>query len=129
VVDGVQIYACTTQADGTTAFTQLDVRAELEHGIHHSFVAPTAGPPQWQAPDGSAVRGTLISKTPNGDGNIPVLELSGTQSGTPDGILAGVTRISRIDTHGGVAPAGPCDAAQTPTAEVPYTATYVFSRG
>ena len=60
---GSQIYACTPQPDGSFAFTQLNVEAHLTGGIHHTFVQPAAGPPQWQAPDGSAVTGTVVTKT------------------------------------------------------------------
>jgi hypothetical protein len=123
----VQIYECTNQANGGTAFTQLDVRATLRGGIQHSFVAPTSGPPQWVARDGSAVTGSVVTKTPNGDGNIALLELNATQSGAPSGLLSGVTRISRLNTRGGVAPAGACNLGDR--AEVPYGADYVFSRG
>lgn len=126
VVSGVQIYACTQQADGTFAFTQRGVRATLQGGIKHSFVNPDSGPPQWIARDGSAVTGKVASKTPNGPGNIPELELTATQSGRSTGKLAEVVKIRRLNTSGGVAPAGSCDPAKTPTAEVPYGAVYEF---
>src|SRR5262245_41820892 len=40
VVFGSQIYACTLQQDGSFAFTQHDVDAQLTGGIHHTFVRP-----------------------------------------------------------------------------------------
>ncbi|MET8453694.1 DUF3455 domain-containing protein [Streptomyces sp. NPDC005209] len=126
VVDGVQIYACTQQADGTFAFTQRGVRATLEGGIQHSFVNPDSGPPQWVAADGSAVTGSVTSKTPHGPGNIPELELNATQSGESTGELSDVVKIRRLNTSGGVAPTGSCDPEQTPTTEVPYNADYEF---
>lgn len=129
VVRGVQIYACTQQADGAYAYTQHNVRASLQRRIRHSFVAPNAGPPQWIAPDHSAVTGTVVTRTPNGAGNIPELVLTATQSGTSRGLLSRVTEIHRLNTVGGVAPAGTCDPAATPTVEVPYRADYVFIAG
>ncbi|MEU6068921.1 MULTISPECIES: DUF3455 domain-containing protein [Streptomyces] len=126
VVSGVQIYACTQQPDGTFAFTQRGVRATLQGGIKHSFVNPDSGPPQWVARDGSAVTGTVTSKTPRGPGNIPELELQATQTGRPTGKLAEVVKVRRLNTSGGVAPAGTCDPAATPTTEVPYRADYEF---
>ncbi|MEV6394631.1 DUF3455 domain-containing protein [Streptomyces sp. NPDC051907] len=123
---GVQIYACTQQADGAFAFTQRGVRAVLKGGIKHSFVNPDSGPPQWIARDGSAVTGKIISRTPHGEGNIPELVLSATQTGKPTGKLSQVTEIRRVETSGGVAPAGPCDPSKTPTEEVPYQAVYEF---
>lgn len=124
VLRGVQIYKCTQQADGGYAFTQFNVRAKLKYGIRHSFVEPTAGPPQWVAPDGSAVTATVVTRTPNGEGNIPLLELAATQTGGPHGRLSRTVRILRLATKGGVAPAGTC----TPDAvvEVPYQADYHF---
>ena len=68
--------------DGSFAFTQHDVDAHLTGGIHHTFVRPLAGVPQWQAPDGSAVSGKLVTKNANGDGNIAELNLDATQIGT-----------------------------------------------
>lgn len=126
VLSGVQIYACTEQTDGTFAFTQRGVRATLQGGIKHSFVNPDSGPPQWIARDGSAVTGTVTSRTPNGPGNIPLLELDATQSGKPRGKMASVTKILRLNTRGGVAPTGACDPEATPTVEVPYGADYEF---
>ena len=126
VLDGVQIYACTRQTDGSYAFTQHNVRATLQYGIHHSFVTPDAGPPQWQAWDGSAVTGKVAEKVPHGTGNIPELDLTATQSGRPAGLLSRVTEILRLNTVGGVAPAGTCDPQTRPTAEVPYRADYLF---
>ncbi|MFI8090423.1 DUF3455 domain-containing protein [Streptomyces sp. NPDC086080] len=126
VITGSQIYRCAEQDDGSFAYAQDNVTARLARGIKHSFVTPSAGPPQWIARDGSAVTGTVVSRTPNGEGNIPLLELTATQSGESEGLLAGVTRILRLKTVGGVAPAGTCDREANPTASVPYKAEYVF---
>ncbi|MFF7249037.1 CHRD domain-containing protein [Embleya sp. NPDC008237] len=124
VVAGKQIYRCTTK-DGISAFTQLDVAAKLQGDLKHSFVNPTAGPPQWIAPDGSAVTGAVATRLPNGDGNIPELVLNATRTGKP-GLLFATTQVLRLNTQGGVAPAGTCDPASRPTAEVPYQADYLF---
>jgi hypothetical protein len=126
VVRGVQIYACTQQADGTFKFTQHNVRALLQGNIRHSFVNNVTGPPRWVAPDGSAVSGRVITRTPNGDGNIPELELEATQIGAADGRFARTVEILRLNTVGGVAPAGACDPKRQPLVEVPYRADYVF---
>jgi hypothetical protein len=126
VVKGVQIYACTPKQGGGTEFTQHDVSAVLRGDIKHSFVQKNAGPPQWIAPDGSSVTGKVVTKTPNGDKNIPELVLDATQTGKPAGVLSAATQILRLNTHGGVAPAGACDAAAQPTVEVPYGADYLF---
>ncbi|MCD9876157.1 CHRD domain-containing protein [Streptomyces guryensis] len=124
VVKGRQIYECKPAEGGGAAFAQRDVAALLGGGIRHSFVAPDSGTPQWVAPDGSAVTGAVLSKTPNGDGNIPELDLKATRSGKHHGLLAGTAEILRLNTVGGVAPAGSCTPGVI--VGVPYRADYVF---
>jgi hypothetical protein len=130
VVLGSQIYACTAQPDGSFAFTQNNVDAHLTGGIHHTFVQPVAGPPQWQAPDGSAVTGpTVVTRNANGAGNIAELNLDAAQIGASTGLLAHVVEVLRLNTLGGVAPTGSCDPQATPIVNVPYQADYVFING
>ena len=129
VVLGSQIYACTPQLDGSFAFTQHDVDAHLTGGIHHTFVQPLAGTPQWQAPDGSAVSGKLVTKNANGAGNIAELNLDATQIGRSTGMLSHAVEVLRLNTVGGLAPTGTCDPQATPIVNVPYQADYVFING
>ncbi|WP_170223517.1 CHRD domain-containing protein [Nonomuraea turkmeniaca] len=124
VLRGEQIYSCAQQPSGAYAFTQLGVTAKLRRGIDHSFVTPGSGPPQWIAPNGSAVRGAVVTRTPNGETNIPELVLNATQSGTPTGLLAHTTQILRLNTTGGVAPTGACRPGSQAT--VPYGADYIY---
>jgi hypothetical protein len=129
VVLGSQIYACTLQTDGSFAFAQHDVDAHLTGGIHHTFVQPLAGTPQWQAPDGSAVSGKLVTKNANGAANIAELNLDATQIGTSTGMLSHAVEVLRLNTVGGVAPTGTCDPQATPIVNVPYQADYIFING
>jgi hypothetical protein len=129
VVLGSQIYACTPQLDGSFAFSQHDVDAHLTGGIHHTFVQPLAGTPQWQAPDGSAVSGKLVTKNANGAGNIAELNLDATQIGRSTGMLSHAVEVLRLNTVGGLAPTGTCDPQATPIVNVPYQADYVFING
>ncbi|MET9269809.1 CHRD domain-containing protein [Kribbella sp. NPDC003557] len=129
VVFGSQIYACTMQLDGSFAFTQNNVEARLTGGIHHTFVQPTAGPPQWQAADGSAVTGKVVTRNANGAGNIAELDLDATQIGDSSGLLSNAVEVLRLNTVGGVAPTGHCDPQATPIVNVPYEADYVFING
>ncbi|MFG2959962.1 CHRD domain-containing protein [Streptomyces sp. NPDC048291] len=124
VVTGKQIYECKPADGGGYAFAQRDVGARLGGGIRHSFTAPNSGTPQWVAPDGTAVTGAVLTKTANGTGNIPELDLKATRTGKKHGLLARTGEILRLNTVGGVAPAGTC----TPGAVVgvPYRADYVF---
>ncbi|MGW7051896.1 CHRD domain-containing protein [Streptomyces sp. NPDC054887] len=124
VLKGEQIYGCEEGPDGRRAFRQRDVRAVLAGGIAHSFVRPNSGTPQWIAPDGSAVTGSVVSRTPNGDGNIPELVLRAEQAGAKHGLLARTAEILRLNTVGGTAPAGDCETGAR--AAVPYQADYVF---
>ncbi|TDO30605.1 uncharacterized protein DUF3455 [Kribbella sp. VKM Ac-2527] len=126
VVGGSQIYNCVKQPDGGFAFGQFGVAAVLREGILHSFAKPVAGPPQWIAPDGTAVTGKLVTKSANGAGNIPELLLEATQIGGRSGILADTTQILRLNTVGGVAPTGACDPESQSIATVPYQADYLF---
>ena len=128
VVLGSQIYACTP-VNGSFAFTQHDVDAHLTDDIHHTFVQPDAGPPQWQAPDGTAVTGKVVTKNANGDANIAELNLDATQIGSPTGLLGHVVEVLRLNTVGGVAPTGTCDPQATPIVNVPYQADYIFING
>ncbi|MFZ3596282.1 CHRD domain-containing protein [Streptomyces sp. BH104] len=128
VVRGRQIYECKVDpATGRAAFAQRDVSAVLAGHIRHSFTAPGSGVPQWVAPDGSAVTGAVVSRTPNGADNIAELDLKATQSGKPRGLLADTAEILRLNTVGGVAPSGSCDPGAV--VGVPYKADYVFVNG
>ncbi|WP_308402454.1 DUF3455 domain-containing protein [Streptomyces sp. AC550_RSS872] len=127
VVKGEQIYECKPAEGGGYAFAPRDVSAVLGGRIAHSFVAPNSGTPQWIARDGSAVTGAVLSRTPNGEGNIPELDLRATRSGKHHGLLADTAEILRLNTVGGVAPAGSC--APGAIVGVPYRADYVFLNG
>ncbi|MGI5377425.1 CHRD domain-containing protein [Streptomyces sp. CA-251387] len=127
VIKGKQIYECKPAEGGGYAFAQRDVSAVLGGRIAHSFVAPNSGTPQWIARDGSAVTGSVISRTPNGAGNIPELDLKATQSGKHHGLLADTAEILRLNTVGGVAPTGSCKPGAI--VGVPYQADYVFING
>ncbi|MEU7055075.1 CHRD domain-containing protein [Streptomyces sp. NPDC046197] len=124
VIKGRQIYRCEAGADGSHAFARRDVAALLGGGIRHSFVKPGSGTPRWVAPDGSAVTGVVLTKAPNGDGNIPELDLKAAPAGRHHGLLAGTAEILRLNTVGGVAPTGTCFPGTV--AAVPYQADYVF---
>ncbi|WP_329118765.1 CHRD domain-containing protein [Streptomyces sp. NBC_01465] len=126
VVQGRQIYECKKGDDGKFAFLQRDVRATLGGNIQHFFTAPNSGTPAWRAQDRSAVTGAVITKTPNGDRNIPELDLRATQAGRGGGLLSRTGEIFRLNTVGGVAPAGACSPGAV--VGVPYFADYVFVR-
>jgi hypothetical protein len=126
---GVQIYECGPDATGALAWTLHAPRASLSDaagapiGSHYGGVDKHLAPgPYWEAADGSRVHGAKPVSVPH-EGSIPLLRVAAADvSGT--GVLGKVTFIQRLDTSGGVAPAGTCTAGKL--TEVPYTATYYF---
>jgi hypothetical protein len=113
---GVQSYACK---DG--AWTLVAPRADLFDDAGALIGHHGAGP-AWDLTDGSHVAGTKLAAATVDATAIPWL-LVGVSGGT--GRLAAVTRVQRVHTTGGVAPAS-CAASDPPTLDVPYTADYVF---
>jgi Protein of unknown function (DUF3455) len=127
---GVQIYVCGKSADGKPEWTLKAPEAELldEQGAvigHHS-----AGP-SWQHRDGSAVTGKATAHVDAVDrDSIPWLLIAATAH-SGKGVLASVTSVQRINTHGGQAPApASCSSSGTgrkvKEARVPYRADYYF---
>jgi hypothetical protein len=124
---GAQIYVCAGGTDGKPQWTLKAPDAELRDAkgtlvIHHS-----AGP-SWKHQDGSEVTGKAVERAPSPEADsIPWLLLVA-MSHAGNGVLAHVTHIQRVNTHGGQPPpAAQCVSAQ-PNAEVriPYTADYYF---
>lgn len=123
---GVQIYECRATKDDPSKF-------------EWSFKAPEAdlfdatgkklgrhyGGPSWESMDGSKVVGEVKARH-DSPGTIPWLLLAARKcEGT--GVFGKVTTIQRIDTVGGKAPAGGCDAANSgEELRVNYAATYRF---
>jgi Protein of unknown function (DUF3455) len=119
---GKQVYDCN---DSGTGYTFREPIAEL----FTSRGAPAAihgKGPFWANVDGSHVDGSgaVAAPTPSSPQNVPWLLLVGTPTPNTTGVFSNVTFIQRIDTRGGVAPAGPCTAKKT--VSVDYTANYVF---
>ena len=121
---GVQIYDCNPT---TLAWTFREPAAVLYGrrgrpvGIH--FVGPT-----FESFDGSAVVGERPKSVQPDPTAIPWLLLKA-NANRGDGVLSQVDFIQRIETRGGLAPAGACDPAADPTVAVPYRARYVFYAG
>jgi hypothetical protein len=114
---GVQSYACK---DG--AWTLVAPKADLFDDAGTVIGHHGAGP-VWDLIDGSHVAGTKLAAATVDANAIPWLLLDAS-GGT--GRLASVTRVQRVHTTGGAAPAS-CAPTDPPTLDVPYTADYVFS--
>ena len=116
---GVQIYDCTA---GAWAFREP--AAAILHG-KRTVALHYAGPTWQSVKDGSKVVATgarVVVPAPHPEQDIPWLRLETT--GTGPGLFEQVDYVQRLETQGGVAPTGTCQAGAS--AAVPYTATYNF---
>jgi hypothetical protein len=123
---GSQIYTCQASADSKFAWTLKAPDAELkdEKGtvIGSHFAGPT-----WKLNDGSEVTGKAAAHVDSPDpDSIPWLLVKAVgHSGT--GLLANVTTIQRVHTHGGKPTAEGCDASHSNAEKKSsYTADYYF---
>jgi hypothetical protein len=124
---GAQIYRCTAASEGKPQWTLKAPDAELRDSAGRLIGHHGAGP-SWQHIDGSAVTAKAAARAdaPHAD-SIPWLLLQAV-SHEGNGILAAVTHVQRIHTHGGQPPAASkCDSAKLNAEErVPYSADYYF---
>ncbi len=122
---GFQVYTCKNDGNAYNwalkgPDAELFDKAGKKVGRH--FAGPT-----WEWSDHSQVTAKMMTSAPSPDADsVPWLLLVATgHSG--EGVLAKVTNIQRLNTKGGKAQAGGCDAAhegqETRTA---YTADYFF---
>jgi hypothetical protein len=118
VVKGTQTYTCTGGV--FTGASVPEAKLAGPGGLIHHFKGPS-----WQSErDGSLVTAAKVAELTRA-GTIPELLLKVTShSGPADGLLAGATHIQRLNTTGGVAPAGACTDGTTKA--VRYGALYVF---
>jgi hypothetical protein len=126
---GVQKYLCTTA--GTWVLTDPEatlfktVGGSKPIGTH--FLNFSTGRPVWQYQDSSSVEAMRVAMASGGAGNIAWLLLQAVVTVGDDGDrLAQVTWIQRLNTVGGVAPAGTCTSGDR--TRVDYTADYFFWR-
>ena len=122
---GDQVYICQ---EGATEFAwalkapdaQLFDKDGKPFGKH--FAGPT-----WEASDGSRVTGKAVASVSSPDADsIPWL-LVDVVNHEGNGALSRVSKIQRLNTKGGKAPASGCDAAHTgQEVRVPYSADYLF---
>jgi Protein of unknown function (DUF3455) len=141
---GTQNYICAANATGY-AWTFVAPEAQLyrdrhecrhDEAIVHHFAGPT-----WQSlDDGSSVVGAKVAGVTVDATAIPWLLLTAASHGAPTGdgdndeddaagLMTPITSIQRLSTQNGLAPSTGCDATTVgATADVPYTATYMFYR-
>lgn len=116
---GVQVYEC---ADG--AWKLLEPAATLASTDGKTMALHSRGPTWVSTADGSAVNAAPVDGAKNPRPNaVPELLLKATAA-RGEGLFAKVSYIQRLQTEGGVAPAGACTAGATMA--VPYSAIYNF---
>ncbi|EMD27947.1 DUF3455 domain-containing protein [Amycolatopsis azurea] len=116
--EGVQIYGCTNGA-----WTLIQPAATLSHR-GRTIALHSKGPVWTSTVDGSTVGAAAVpgASVPRPNAVPELLLKANLNSG--DGIFGKVTYVQRLDTRGGLAPAGTCAAgAQT---AVRYSADYAF---
>jgi hypothetical protein len=100
VIQGVQVYTCTK---GAWTFTEPDADMGVSN---RPIVLYTAGPEWISTVDGSAVKGSPLASVSR-TGTIPDLLVKAV-SNRGSGMFGQVDYIQRLDTIGGLAPAGAC---------------------
>ena len=123
---GSQIYTCQAGAAGTFSWTLKAPEAELRDRKDKIIGQHSAGP-TWKLKDGSAVTGKPAAQVDSLDADsIPWL-LVKVESHSGKGLLAKVTSIQRVHTHGGKPPADGCDESHRDAeTKSSYTADYYF---
>jgi hypothetical protein len=123
---GSQIYTCQAGAAGTYSWTLKAPEAELRDRNDKVIGRHSAGP-AWKLKDGSEVTGKPAAQVDSLDADsIPWL-LVKADSHAGKGLLANVTTIQRVHTHGGKPPAEGCDASHRDAeTKSNYSADYYF---
>ena len=124
--NGVHIYQCKmVDANGRFGWVFTNPDATLyENG---RSVATLKTPNLWESlSDRSSVSGVVRGTQAAGGGNLPWFAMNAQPIGD-SGMFAGVTSIQRVNTQGGVAPAGGCGpAADGAESRVAFSADYYF---
>jgi hypothetical protein len=123
---GAQIYTCQAGTDGKFAWTlkspDADLKDRKDKVIGHHSAGPT-----WKLSDGSEVTGKAAAHVDALDPESLPWLLVNVVSHAGKGLLANVTTIQRVHTHGGQPPDGGCDEShKNEETKSNYTADYYF---
>jgi hypothetical protein len=122
---GDQIYTCKEQ-NGQYSWTLKAPEAQLFDQDGKVLGRHFAGP-SWELNDKSAVTGKMIARADSPEKDAIPWLLVGVVDHSGNGQLSSVTHIQRVNTKGGKAPSGGCDASSAgKEVSVPYSATYRF---
>ena len=125
---GVQIYECRARTGAQAAYEWHFIAPDAElFDTRGNRIGQHGAGPFWQAADGSRVVASVKTRANAPEArDIPWLLLTAKNDG-PAGAFSAVTSIQRVNTVGGIAPAGGCDANTLgQRARVAYTADYRF---
>jgi hypothetical protein len=139
---GVQIYVCSAKSNGlrdgggesapkdaadvSFEWTLKAPEADLFDAGGRAIGKHYAGP-TWELMDGSEVVGKLKARADAPEPGAIAWLLLEAKSNVGHGLLTKVKSVQRLDTKGGQAPAGGCDAARVGAeSRVRYGATYYF---
>ncbi len=125
---GAQVYRCDAKQDAPNQFQwtfrapEANLLDEAGKKVGRHYDGPT-----WEAVDGSKIKGTIqAQKDAPAKGAIPWLRLA-TRPDGGTGELGRMTTVLRVNTTGGAAPAGGCNAEERGRlVRVEYTADYYF---
>lgn len=124
---GVQIYECRAQAWAHVGPEAVLLDAQDRVVGTHGTGSTSASGPVWQHTDGSRIAGTVQARAEAPGGHeIPWLLLTAHALPSAPGSLEGIRYIQRLNTWGGLAPAGACVNQQS--VRVAYKADYLFFR-
>jgi uncharacterized protein DUF3455 len=120
---GTQNYTCNGQGEWGPAVPDAKLYASNGHQVGTHYAGPT-----WQFQDGSTAVGQRIGMYVASETSIAwlLLKVLSTTVGPDGDRLTQTTYIQRLNTVGGVPPAGSCTAGNK--ASVPYEADYYFYR-
>lgn len=123
---GSQIYTCTAGTDGKYSWILKGPDAEL-HDRNDKVIGQHIAGPIWKLKDGSEVTGKATAHVDSLDADsIPWLLLY-VVSNSGKGLLAKVTMIQRVHTHGGKPGNDACDESHKDAeSKSSYTADYYF---
>jgi len=124
---GVQIYRCDAAPEGKAYLWTLVAPEASLHDAQGAVAGRHYGGPTWEASDGSAISGKVLARAAAPDpADVAWLLLAATPV-HEGGTLGQVRYVQRLNTHGGVAPAASCSAANRGAeSRVAYTADYWF---
>jgi len=125
---GVQIYVCGPGKEDPASLQWVFKAPEADlFDLSGARIGKHYAGPTWESSDGSKVVGQVKAQEASPDPTaVPwLLLVAKSTSGT--GVFGRIASIQRLDTVGGKAPAGGCDAAHAGAeARVPYRGTYFF---